>query len=436
MDKSIRNIIYIVLVIIIIVICKKIIDEYRNKKLEIEYFTDKKPNIVIIIGDNINTINISKYSDGILGYKTPNIDSIGSIKCVDVYGEMNSENGLLALLTGQMPNRTRMDNDYLTIADILNSNGYATGYFGKTYIDQKQMQECGFKEALIYNNDEMIYMRCEKNDCQVKKLEKGIYDKTVKEMNDYIFDNMESYIKKTDKPFLLIYNTIFQSSDEQHNENVIAHDKYVGKLLDKLNDNTIIIYTGLTGNNNIQTNYKINEEFCTDGNYRIPLLIKPLYCKDKTINQLISITDIFPTIAHKLGYGNIKDKLENGYNINNKVYHVKIDGVIFDNEHNRKHFIYNSKNGHIVGIRINNYKLIFALCQDKPNLLNVPIINDLSTNHYENNIIDAELYDKILINQKFLIEPAKNIIKDLLSTFDNDDNVNILLDRMNNYNIY
>ncbi|MCB1040568.1 MAG: sulfatase-like hydrolase/transferase, partial [Acidimicrobiales bacterium] len=69
---------------------------------------DKKPNIVIIWGDDIGISNLSCYSDGLMGYRTPNIDRIADegIRFTDYYGEQSCTAGRAAFISGQNPYRT------------------------------------------------------------------------------------------------------------------------------------------------------------------------------------------------------------------------------------------------------------------------------------------------------------------------------------------
>src|SRR5215468_9965650 len=69
---------------------------------------DKKPNILVIFGDDIGIANVSCYSDGLMGYETPNIDRIAKegIRFLDYYGEQSCTAGRAAFLTGQHGLRT------------------------------------------------------------------------------------------------------------------------------------------------------------------------------------------------------------------------------------------------------------------------------------------------------------------------------------------
>ena len=69
---------------------------------------DAKPNILVIFGDDIGIANVSAYSDGVMGYDTPNIDRIGEegIRFLHYYGEQSCTAGRAAFLTGQHGIRT------------------------------------------------------------------------------------------------------------------------------------------------------------------------------------------------------------------------------------------------------------------------------------------------------------------------------------------
>ncbi len=110
-----------------------------------------KPNILIIWGDDIGQSNLSCYSDGLMGYRTPNIDRIADegMRFTDYYGEQSCTAGRAAFITGQNPIRTGltkvgmpgapvgMPAEDPTIATALKSHGYATGQFGKNHLGDK-----------------------------------------------------------------------------------------------------------------------------------------------------------------------------------------------------------------------------------------------------------------------------------------------------------
>ena len=112
---------------------------------------DKKPNILVIWGDDIGITNLSCYSDGLMGYRTPNIDRIANegMRFTDSYGQQSCTAGRAAFITGQSPYRTGLtkvgmpgadiglQNEDPTIAELLKPLGYATGQFGKNHFGDR-----------------------------------------------------------------------------------------------------------------------------------------------------------------------------------------------------------------------------------------------------------------------------------------------------------
>jgi arylsulfatase len=111
----------------------------------------KKPNIVIIWGDDIGQSNISAYSMGMMGYRTPNIDRVAKEGMIftDYYAEQSCTAGRASFITGQHGLRTGMTKVGLpgsplglqkqdpTIAELLKPHGYATGQFGKNHLGDR-----------------------------------------------------------------------------------------------------------------------------------------------------------------------------------------------------------------------------------------------------------------------------------------------------------
>src|ERR1700704_3609418 len=111
----------------------------------------KKPNILVIMGDDIGMWNISAYSHGMMGYKTPNIDRIAKEGAIfsDLYAQQSCTAGRAAFITGQSPFRTGLlkvglpgakeglsDKDP-TLAELLKPQGYATGQYGKNHLGDR-----------------------------------------------------------------------------------------------------------------------------------------------------------------------------------------------------------------------------------------------------------------------------------------------------------
>jgi arylsulfatase A-like enzyme len=111
----------------------------------------ERPNILVIFGDDIGQTNLSIYSQGLMGYRTPNIDRIGldGAAFTDYYAEQSCTAGRSTFLTGQSTLRTGLSKVGLpgadvglqasdaTIASALKELGYATGQFGKNHLGDR-----------------------------------------------------------------------------------------------------------------------------------------------------------------------------------------------------------------------------------------------------------------------------------------------------------
>ena len=111
----------------------------------------KKPNILVIWGDDIGWYNVGAYNRGMMGYETPSIDSIADagILFTDAYGQNSCTAGRAAFITGQSPFRTGLLKVGLpgakegikaedpTIADLLKPMGYVSGQFGKNHLGDR-----------------------------------------------------------------------------------------------------------------------------------------------------------------------------------------------------------------------------------------------------------------------------------------------------------
>jgi len=111
----------------------------------------RRPNILVIFGDDIGATNISAYAHGVVGYKTPNIDRIAreGMMFIDYYAENSCTAGRSTFITGQSPLRTGLSKvgipgatvglqaRDITIAQALKPLGYATGQFGKNHLGDR-----------------------------------------------------------------------------------------------------------------------------------------------------------------------------------------------------------------------------------------------------------------------------------------------------------
>jgi arylsulfatase A-like enzyme len=111
----------------------------------------KKPNIVVIWGDDVGFTNLSTYSRGVMGYRTPNIDRIAKegVVFTDHYAHPSCTAGRAAFITGMYPIRTGLTSVGMvggpvgmqahdaTLAEVLKTQGYATGQFGKNHLGDR-----------------------------------------------------------------------------------------------------------------------------------------------------------------------------------------------------------------------------------------------------------------------------------------------------------
>jgi arylsulfatase len=266
----------------------------------------KKPNILIIWGDDIGYWNVSAYNHGMMGYKTPNIDRIAreGAMFTDWYGQQSCTAGRAAFITGQTPFRTGLlkvglpgakeglQKEDVTIADLLKAQGYMTGQFGKNHLgdlDAHLPTAHGFDEffgSLYHLNaeDEPEHPDYFK-DPELKKrfgtrgvihtfagpdgkqkitstgpLTKKRMETIDEEVTAKALDFM-GRAKKANKPFFLWWNStrmhiwtrLKKESEGKtglgiYPDGMVEHDGHVGQVLDKLKelgleDNTIVMYS-------------------------------------------------------------------------------------------------------------------------------------------------------------------------------------------------
>ena len=262
----------------------------------------KKPNILIIWGDDIGGFNISAYNMGMMGYKTPNIDSIAREGALftDWYGQQSCTAGRAAFITGQSPIRTGltkvglpgapegMKKEDPTIATLLRAQGYMTGQFGKNHLgDRDEMLPTahGFDEFfgnLYHLNAEeepehpdypkdpafkkrfgprgVIHSFADGRITDTGPLTRKRMETIDEEVNAKALDFM-ARAKAADKPFFLWWNStrmhIFTHLKKEsagktglgvYPDGMVEHDGHVGQVLARLKElgldgNTIVMYS-------------------------------------------------------------------------------------------------------------------------------------------------------------------------------------------------
>ncbi len=268
---------------------------------------NKKPNVLVLWGDDIGISNLSCYSKGLMGYQTPNIDRIAQEGAMftDYYGEQSCTAGRAAFITGQNPYRTGLTKVGLpgadlglrdedpTIATALKAQGYATGQFGKNHFgdrDEFLPTNHGFDEFfgnLYHLNAEeepedpdypteedfpnfrerfgprgVIHSyadgRIEDTGPLTKKRMETVDDEIIPEAQRFIKDAADA-----DIPFFVWFNTTgmhFRThiADEirgqagrwqsEYHDAMVEHDKRIGSMLDLLDElglaeDTIVVYS-------------------------------------------------------------------------------------------------------------------------------------------------------------------------------------------------
>ena len=261
-----------------------------------------KPNILIIMGDDIGISNISKYSHGVMGYQTPSIDRIANegVMFTDFYGEQSCTAGRSAMISGQHPVRTGLtkvgmpgatvglQKEDPTLAELLKPLGYTSGQFGKNHLgdrDEFLPTAHGFDEFFgnLYhlNAEEMPEDPDWTKNPQLDKLirPRGVIRSsadgkiedlgplTAKRMETIDEEFLDAALKfmdksvKSGKPFFTWFNatrmhyythlrkeSVGLSGQDFYNDGMVEHDQHVGRLLKKLDElgvtkNTIVIYT-------------------------------------------------------------------------------------------------------------------------------------------------------------------------------------------------
>ena len=263
---------------------------------------EKKPNILVIWGDDIGQSNISAYTMGLVGYRTPNIDRVAAEGMIftDYYGEQSCTAGRSSFMTGQSVFRTGLSKVGMpgadqglsskdpTIAQLLKPHGYVTGQFGKNHLGDKDEMlptNHGFDEFLgnLYHlnaeeepenadypkNPEfrkrfgprgVIHSyadgRIEDTGPLTKKRMETIDDETVAAAIGFI-----EQANKDGKPFFVWWNGTRMhfrthvkaehrgiSGQDEYADGMVEHDMHVGQLLDLLDklgiaDETFVFYS-------------------------------------------------------------------------------------------------------------------------------------------------------------------------------------------------
>jgi arylsulfatase len=481
----------------------------------------KKPNILVIWGDDIGITNLSCYSHGLMGYQTPNIDRIAKegMMFTDAYGEQSCTAGRSSFITGQSVYRTGlskvgipgapvgMNKKIVTIAALLKEQGYATGQFGKNHLgDLNHMLPTNHGFYEFFGN--LYHLNAEEEpemDDYPSKKEfpkffetfgpRGVIHSWVTEEDDptemprwgkvgrqkiedtgpLTTKRMETcddefvlaakdFIKRQHedgKPFFLWLNTTHMhlythtkaSSRGQagrwqspYHDTMIDHDKNVGQMLEQLDElgiseDTFVMYSTDNGPHRNSwpdggmTLFRSEKDTNWDGAFRVPLLVRwPGKIKAGSIsNGIVQHHDWLPTFLAMAGDTEVVEELKKGYKAIRRTYKNHIDGYNLlpyltgeVTESPRNIYFYFSDDGDVLGIRFDNWKIVFMEQRCKGTLqvwaepfirLRLPKIFNLRTDPYEFADTTSNTYWDWMIHNVYFIYVAQAAAGKFAETF-------------------
>lgn len=462
----------------------------------------KKPNILIIWGDDIGWWNVSANNHGMMGYKTPNIDRIAKEGALftDWYGQQSCTAGRACFITGQSGFRTGLLKVGLpgapeglkardvTIAELLKGQGYMTAQFGKNHLgdrDEHLPTAHGFDEFLgslyhlnaeeepenvdyfkdpevrkKYGTRGVIHTWANPDGMQKIESTGPLDTKRMETIDEEITNASLDYLekaKKADKPFFLWWNSTRmhihthlkkESAGKTglgiYPDGMVEHDGMVGQLLDKLKElgleeNTIVMYSTDNGAEAFSwpdggtTPFRGEKATNWEGGYRVPTAIRwPGVIKPGTIhNEIFAHEDMLPTLLAAAGVPDVKEQLLKGMKVGERTFKVHLDGYNITEAlagkapSPRTEFFYFNDDGSLVGLRYNNWKIVFAeqrahgfdVWQEPFVPLRLPKIFNLRSDPFEQAEEIGIGYAKWRIDRTFLLVPAQQVVGQFLATF-------------------
>ncbi|MEI6084704.1 MAG: arylsulfatase [Verrucomicrobiota bacterium] len=462
----------------------------------------KKPNILILWGDDIGYWNVSAYNQGMMGYKTPNIDRIAKEGALftDWYGQQSCTAGRSCFITGQSGFRTGLLKVGLpgakeglqardvTIAELLKAQGYLTAQFGKNHLgdrDEHLPTAHGFGEfygSLYHLNAEEEFENPDyfKDPAMIKRYATrgllhtwanpdgtqrieslGPLGKKRMETCDEEFTKetlrFMADAKKADKPFFIWWNatrmhiwTHLKPASQGvtglgiYPDGMVEHDAMVGEILAKLkelglDDNTIVMYSTDNGAEKFSwpdggaSPFRNEKASNWEGAYRVPCAIKwPGVIKPGTvINDIASHEDMLPTLLAAAGVPDVKEQLLKGMKVGDKTFKVHLDGYNLTDAlagkapSPRKEFFYFNDDGSLVGLRYQQYKIVFAeqratgldVWQDPFVPLRFPKLFNLRSDPFETADHESIDYGRWRVDHAFVLVPAQQYVGQFLGSF-------------------
>ena len=291
-----------------------------------------------------------------------------------------------------------------------------------------------------------------------------LYKKRMETIDDDIATRSAEFIEKqhkAGKPFFVWVNfthmhfrthpkpeSVGQAGRWQgvYHDVMIDHDRNVATVLKKLDelgiaDNTFVMYSTDNGPHMNSwpdagmTPFRSEKNTNWEGAFRVPAMVRwPGRIKPGSIsNEIISHLDWLPTSLAMAGDPDIKQKLLKGYTAGKKTFKVHLDGYNLlpyltesEKKSPRKEFFYFSDDGDLLGLRYDNWKVVFAQ-QRQQGLLKLwgepfvqtrlPWLYNLRTDPYERATITSNTYWDWYLNHVFLLVPAQDVVGKFLGTF-------------------
>ncbi len=470
---------------------------------------NKKPNILVIWGDDIGQSNLSCYTRGLMGYQTPNIDRVANegMLFTDYYAEQSCTAGRAAFIMGQSVFRTGLSKVGLpgadlgmraedpTTAELLKPMGYATGQFGKNHFgDKDDMLPTmhGFDEFfgnLYHLNAEeepelrdypkpedfpdfkknfgprgVLHCHATPDGGQTIEDTGPLSKKRMETIDDEVLVKAKDFIDrqvKADVPFFVWCNathmhfrthpkpeSIGQSGrwQSEYHDVMIDHDKFVGELLDYLDelgitDNTIVMYSTDNGPHMNSwpdagmTPFRGEKNTNWEGAFRVPALVRwPGVIEPGSVcNEIVSHLDWLPTFVAAAGDPDIKEKLLKGHQAGSKTFKVHLDGYNLVpylkgevEKSPRVEFFYFSDDGDLMALRYDNWKAVFmeqrmqgtcGIWAEPFTVLRIPKLFNLRTDPYERADITSNTYWDWIFDHVYLFLAAQKYAAEFLATF-------------------
>ena len=421
----------------------------------------ERPNILVIWGDDVRQGNISAYSHGVAGYRTPNVDRLASegMLFTDYYGGFSGTAGRASYLTGQSVARTGLSANSMpraavglhaddpTIALLLREYGYTSGLFGKHHVgdrDRHLPTNHGFDEFFgslyDYAGEDIEGARgVIRSYVNGRIVDTGpLTDQRMATLDGETVAAATDFIERAhedNKPFYVWWNgTRTQVAADAMSE----HDGYVGKLLEKLDElgiaeSTIVHYSSdggsVTGKarSTAISPFSIIAGAAADANTRVPSIVRwpGRIAAGSVSNEIMTHLDWLPTLLAIAGAEDLEDRLRgDGVRAAGKLYKAHLDGYDFEpyllgsqGTGPRREVFYFDSTGALVALRHKDWKGTFQVSGEEEALSSALQVTNLRSNPYEQLLAAGDDDRPNTIDAAALRAPAEGYVGQLLASF-------------------